>query len=117
MAIAETVVAVKWVLIPTAEEIGSVAGGRWQARTRAGARSISRRSESGSPSRNAAQQREPDVLDRSRSRTVGVTPHPPYRNPCIVHWAKAARIRAQLRVPLWKLFTSYFSFGECTRSS
>ncbi len=26
--------------------------------------------------------------------------------------ASAARIRAQLRVPLWKLFKSYFSFGE-----
>src|SRR5882757_4041613 len=31
--------------------------------------------------------------------------------------ASAARIRAQLRVPLWKLVRSYFSFGECTRSS
>src|SRR5262249_48628456 len=31
--------------------------------------------------------------------------------------ASAARIRAHERVPLWKLCRSYFSFGECTRSS
>ena len=31
--------------------------------------------------------------------------------------ANAARIRAQLRMPLWKHLRSYFSFGECTRSS
>src|SRR5437016_11483332 len=31
--------------------------------------------------------------------------------------ASAARMRAQLRVPLWKLVRSYFSFGEWTRSS
>src|SRR5205823_8368099 len=34
-----------------------------------------------------------------------------------LHPASAARILAQLRVPLWKLVRSYFSFGECTRSS
>ena len=31
--------------------------------------------------------------------------------------ASAARILAQLRVPLWNEVRSYFSFGECTRSS
>src|SRR6185503_20004203 len=31
--------------------------------------------------------------------------------------ANAARIRAQLRVPLWKDVRSYFSFGEWTRAS
>src|SRR5262245_2223850 len=33
------------------------------------------------------------------------------------HCASAARMRAQLRVPLWNEVRSYFSFGECTRSS
>src|SRR5438552_1561357 len=33
------------------------------------------------------------------------------------HPASAVSILAQLRVPLWKLVRSYFSFGECTRSS
>ena len=33
------------------------------------------------------------------------------------HPASAANIRAQLRVPLWNDVRSYFSFGECTRSS
>src|SRR5262249_17261438 len=31
--------------------------------------------------------------------------------------ASAARMRAQLRVPLWNEVRSNFSFGECTRSS
>jgi len=30
----------------------------------------------------------------------------------LVHPASAARMRAQLRVPLWKLVRSYFSLGE-----
>src|SRR5215831_8405459 len=35
----------------------------------------------------------------------------------IHHPANAANIRAQLHVPLWNEVRSYFSFGECTRSS
>src|SRR5262245_63008093 len=33
------------------------------------------------------------------------------------HCASAARMRAQLRVPLWNEVRSYFSFGEGTRAS
>src|SRR5438105_2824546 len=35
----------------------------------------------------------------------------------LTHPASAAKMRAQLRVPLWNEVRSNFSFGECTRSS
>ncbi len=40
------------------------------------------------------------------------------QRPPVPHQAdSAARIRAQLRIPLWKLSTSYFSLGEWIASS
>src|SRR5262249_19505919 len=57
--------------------------------------------------------RDRDQRQSGRARREPAT-HVPSR---VSHSASAARIRAQLRVPLWKLVRSYFSFGACTRSS
>jgi len=73
---------------------------------------------SGCSGSTAWQTSPPSSKERNRAHYTANLLHFDPAESCIDSQpASAARMRAQLRVPLWKLVRSYFSFGECTRSS
>src|SRR5262245_47109366 len=68
---------------------------------------------------HARQQQQPTQhsCPHSREHRTQASTGEFYTGSSAPHPASAARMRAQLRVPLWNEVRSYFSFGECTRSS